>query len=791
MVLVRYDKDKLYSLLPSIYRQRDPQEKPLYSLLSIMAEQIGILEDDIQNLYNNWFIETCDDWVVPYIADLLRVRGIHPSTGGPSQRAYVANTISYRRAKGTKSILERLAYDITNWNSKAVEFFQLLYVTQYLNHLRPQNYRVDIRDSNQLELLDTPFDSIPHTVDVRQISKPKTDLTNLSVYDSGFYNIHNIGLFLWRLKSYPLIDSPAYPHDKSDAGSKRFSFNILGYDLPLYNFVPDAGTSKVISEVTVEGPIRRLELYDDFDRRKDGQDFVNKSSNYYGDETDSKSIIIKVDNQIIPENNVQVCDLSDWKNVCFEKDKIVAIDPHLGRILFAENKQDVQVNYYYGFSDDLGGGFYERPSSNYNLTKANAAIVKISESDPVNKNLQNAIQNWDRKENIIFEIQDSQIYNENLTISLPPGLVMEIRSSQGQRPLLMGSISVNGGENSKLVLDGLMMNNPQVNPTTLSSSDLITISDDTTENKGNLGELVIRHCTLVSATYLFNWNNLPGFESLSFLYFLKNNFGDLFSWIDENSAIEKTDNVVKISKKNSTSDCTLTLNKQTVTLQTSQNGNLITFDFAVKNEKGELNIYLENSSVKVKGKNNDLKIILENTVCGRLDMLGDSTSVSEASLQSTNSIIDSKDNTGSNYAIRCYAASVEDCTVFGKTSVTIMKKASNSIFTDQVSAIRTQQGCIRYSYLPNANNLPRFYKCQPSENSDRNIVPIFTSEKYGDPGYAQLQNDIRKEIFEGADNKQEMGVFNHLYQPQRIHDLLLSFEEYLRFGLEAGVFLVT
>ena len=70
------------------------------------------------------------------------------------------------------------------------------------------------------------------------------------------------------------------------------------------------------------------------------------------------------------------------------------------------------------------------------------------------------------------------------------------------------------------------------------------------------------------------------------------------------------------------------------------------------------------------------------------------------------------------------------------------------------------------------------------------IRPIFTSEEYGKPGYAQLHKDVAKEIFEGADNGSEMGVFNSLLQPLRINVMRSLLEDYLRFGLEAGVILV-
>jgi hypothetical protein len=87
--------------------------------------------------------------------------------------------------------------------------------------------------------------------------------------------------------------------------------------------------------------------------------------------------------------------------------------------------------------------------------------------------------------------------------------------------------------------------------------------------------------------------------------------------------------------------------------------------------------------------------------------------------------------------------------------------------------------------------------CQPSEEKLSSntkpitIYPQFTSERYGDPGYAQLDKHISLKILEGADNDAEMGAFNFLSQPQRIKDLKSSLTEYLRFGLEAGVFLET
>src|SRR5262245_61546576 len=76
--------DRLYDLLPAIYGIRDAdQGYPLRALLRVIAEQVNVVEDDIAQLYENWFIETCEDWVVPYIGDLVGYQVVHEA-GEPS-----------------------------------------------------------------------------------------------------------------------------------------------------------------------------------------------------------------------------------------------------------------------------------------------------------------------------------------------------------------------------------------------------------------------------------------------------------------------------------------------------------------------------------------------------------------------------------------------------------------------------------------------------------------------------------------------------------------------------------
>src|ERR671938_441152 len=124
----------MYELLPVLYRLRDVERGyPLRALLQIIGEQADIVKQDIDALWDDYFIETCAHWVIPYIGDLVANNPLYEVAG---RRADVAKTIYYRRRKGTLPMLEELARNVTGWGAHAVEFMELLGWTQNLNHLR-------------------------------------------------------------------------------------------------------------------------------------------------------------------------------------------------------------------------------------------------------------------------------------------------------------------------------------------------------------------------------------------------------------------------------------------------------------------------------------------------------------------------------------------------------------------------------------------------------------------------------------------------------------------------------
>ena len=89
--------DWLYESLPEVYRARDAaQGSPLRAYLAVLGEQGDALWDEAQRLYDNQFLETCEPWLVPYLATLLGYRPIH-EIGPVSERALVQAVAATRK----------------------------------------------------------------------------------------------------------------------------------------------------------------------------------------------------------------------------------------------------------------------------------------------------------------------------------------------------------------------------------------------------------------------------------------------------------------------------------------------------------------------------------------------------------------------------------------------------------------------------------------------------------------------------------------------------------------------
>jgi hypothetical protein len=474
--------DRLYDLLPVVYRQRDEEAgHPLRDLLRVVAEQAQLIDEDISQLYDDWFIETCQEWVVPYIADLLGYRASVSSAdvGGTGQSALlrqrvvtprrdVANLIRAHRRRGTLALLELLAADASGLPARATEFFTLLLRTQSINHLYPARGRLaDLRDGDALDRLGGAFDDLARCVDVRGIN---------STVSRGRYNIPNAATFVWRLRSYPVTKAPACYLQKAGGGYLFYTFSVLGNDAPLFTSAKRVeDLSAIAGEADVPAPIRRRAL-------------DNHRNAYYG----PSFAIWKDDRETpIPAETIISADLSKWS---YRPPKgMVAVDPKLGRFVFPIGqppKTGVWVSYHYGFSAEIGGGEYPRRLSQHR----DAIVYRVGEAEQFHA-VNDALAQWksDGFAAAVIEIGDSGNYTEEVVVELKPKQYLQIRAANRCRPVLnvpdskvsMGEwLHVTMGRGSRLTLDGLLIAG---RPLRVEGPDL-----EPTEAR-----IAIRHCTLV------------------------------------------------------------------------------------------------------------------------------------------------------------------------------------------------------------------------------------------------------------------------------------------------------
>jgi hypothetical protein len=743
--------DRLYRLLPAIYRMRDADQKyPLQALLRVIAEQVNVVEDDITQLYDNWFIETAEEWAVPYVADLLGYRPVQEAgqPGDPASaqgralnrflipRREVGNTIHNRRRKGAFALLELLARDVADWPARAVEFFRLLGWNQNLNHPHfDRAHTAGLREIASLDLMDGPFDSLAHTVDVRRINSRRA---------LGRYNIPSVGLFVWRLKSYSVTRAPAFCAE--GLGPHRFSFSVLGQDAPLFlNEEPETDPTHIAGQMNVPIPIRRIA----FDQNKTlfygvGKSFAIWANDWPG--FDPK--------EPIPAEAIMPADLTDWQYT--PPPRHVAVDPVLGRIAFPAGqfpRKGVKVSYHYGFSANMGGGEYPRElyepvpregdapdPSGAGKTIRQIVPPKYYHVGPGQlRHLRDAFEKWNAQKpaDAVIEVMDSSVYVEPLHITLGEGQTLQLRAAHGVRPVIRmldwqtdmpDSLSVFMHARTRFTLDGFMLTGRSVHfygpkPETPQESRAPICGS----------EIVIRHCTLV-----------PGWG------------------IDRNCKPDRP---------------------------------------------AEASLELYNIRARVRIEHSILGSIQinEDEVTADPIPLHIADSIVDAMWPEREAI------GAPGYAVAHALLTIRRSTVFGIVDVHAVELAENAIFSACVNVARRQVGCMRFCYIQPGCRTPRRYRCQPDlvaqavketiPDSDKQeaeitceqlrVRPQFTSERYGNPGYGQLALACAKEITRGADDESEMGAFHDLFQPQREANLRVRLEEFTPAGMDAGIIFVT
>ncbi len=475
--------ERLYELLPAFLRYRDWYEgEPLRALMAVLETQFEALEEDIGKLQDDWFIETCEDRIAPYLGDLVGVRGLRrPEAWVPTQRARIANTLLYRQHKGTTAVLARAARDVTGWPCRAVPFYQLLSTSQSLGHLRPgRGGTVDVRDRAGLERLGGPFDECAHRPQISGGTRPAGGGPREG------YNLSRLGLFFWRLGSYPVRGRTA-----RRVMPGCYTFHPLGVDQPLFSRLraPEPLTGGVgdqeVREQDVPGPIHRQALADELEARRSGQ---TPRTDYLGAPA-AFEILDPATREPVPWTAIEAADLGQWHRPAARRvapagtEEIrLAVDPELGRLAFADGaipSGEVRVSCSYGFGGDLGGGPYLRPETELPEATVGAAETPEpgrAEGGRTEEEFSSLLEAKEARPSdagvSVIRITDSVTYGGaaevDLVLDLRPGDHLVLEAEPGTSPCFVGDLKVrvaqDDGERSRrkaevsrLTLAGLMV----------------------------------------------------------------------------------------------------------------------------------------------------------------------------------------------------------------------------------------------------------------------------------------------------------------------------------------------
>lgn len=753
----------LFQRLPEIYRIRDAEQSPpgqLEAYVGALDEVFAAIRDDIEALYHDLSIETCQDWAIPYIGDLLGTS--HLSGDAWTLRADVARTIHHRRRKGTLGAIESLTFALAGWAVHAVELRERLCWNQHLNHQRPdaggapplslphaidapvRGGTVNLRNPAELVALSGPFDTCAHVADVRPQS---------GTLGNGLgYNLPNLAIFLWRLEAYTVpVAQPLFraivDHTPAAAGNAayavRFDAHPLGEPTVLFNthrFAADDNPPSLAHLDAVPGPIPAARLTTT--APTDLTAYVAIRT-YLPPAKPAESDDIGI-TFYLPQPTFT----TQWRlrgaNLCAWEAGLqpplrsheIAIDPARGRIVFgvgganqaaeAEPLRDrLRLGWTYGFAGAVGAHPVSRPATPAQWEGATPLVRSVDfNADPLA--LQHALDDLKNlAQPLIVEIVDSMTHT--LDIDAVAGTTnvhgdakclqlkfpLWIRAASGERPVirLARPLRIRPDDPAKAVnvkLEGLYLTRAQAFP-----------ADAALIERAAVNQLFIDGCTLdPGGARVLDGTPLGGRGALRASLRLTNDYG--FADANEETAFAETPQIV---------------------LSRSLAGALLVDD----------------------GYSLSLT-----------DSIVDAGSGVEAATPSFAIAATNAPQTGWGPALE-----VSGATIFGRSRVA-SATGRGALFVHALEAHDDQKGCIKFSYFaPAGNRLPQHHACVFGSAARL----AFTSEIFGDPGYAQLHEKSDRKTLEQGPGNDEMGAFGYAQNSHKLKNIAIRYREFMPVGV--------
>jgi len=822
-----YYAERLWLLLPAVYRSADTDSlhssRPLRELLNRIGVQLAVVRRSIDRLWADQSIETCDDWVIPYIGDLLDTNLVD-KLNPRRQRLDVANTIHFRRRKGTVEALEELAVDVTGWPAHVVEGFRRLARTRHALDpaigpaafgrasqadvdalLRTEGLIglltrgsaggfADLRSAHGAALAGSAFDEGFNTADFR---------VGRGVL--GHFGIPKLPVFLWRLTSFQVSGgTPVHV----PGCQNQYVFDPTGREIALFlpqPAMPDdfAANWAPAREWQVPGPL---------------------TSSLEAAITDPGT------SPLPPRPPYPDKDEVTSRYAVSSGNRIARIWPEIGRFETTAPPNDpFTVSYNYGFSSTVGAGPYDRDP----LGDRPSVVGTETHVAGGGAGLHDALMSIGTTGTVT--ITDSLTYTSLADVgstAAPVGSVL-VRAGQKLRPVsrLAGGGSawtVTGGADGTLVLDGL----------TLCGCDLVL--------RGSFQEVRLTACTIDPGAASLGSpplaNAVDGLSLAPCRIFIE---PDAAASADQPSAIGRLliDHSIigPIRTRFGGSVEDLTISDSIVQGLPATDGSAYTnadiydpallarglladdplaktliaaMSAAVPGSVADLKAYVSSSQANLPSSVIDAlnKLVAGPSLYDKTLFSGVNLSAKVLALGNSTTPLDAVGLAELNrglldeafpVALGVAAIAVADAavrlarvTVLGRMAVHRLT-ASNTILRDFAAVDDRQDGCVRFSAFTADSAIPRQYLSAAITAA----APIFTSDAYGHPGYAQLLETADAAIVAGgaadasistgADDSSEMGAFCSDGNPVKEQSLLIKYAEYMPLGLTPVIVHVT
>ena len=530
----RHYTEKIWDRVPELYRDADGRPPTLVDpggrgqlrgLVEVLAGQAAVLRRSNDRLWDDQFIDLCDDWAVPYLGDLVGTRMVS-ALDLRGRRVDVANTVHYRRRAGTLRLLEQLVTDIAGWEGVVVEQFRRLGRTWHGLDPEPALRRApvtgtpmggtaDLRRPLGALRTDGPFDEYAHTPDVRRHRGR-----------DGRYAIPKLAFHLYRLVALPVVQV----RPTQAVNNRSFTLDPLGRAWPMFaradrplswddwqrlepwqvpapisctllNHAELAMTPEAVAAVAGGGlglsaaEIDSLEtlrgihyasqhdlrvaleslsqpglLADDVRNAIEAAALVEDCGKWGLLATVSgrePSLRVEVGGATIPPEEVVAGDLSTWRDP--PSGRTVIVDPQLGRLRFAAAPgATLRVDFHAGWVAAVGATTHPRPDLPAATAHRSGGGALPAPADGA-----------------VLQIDDSRAY----TPATPVAVATSIRIQAADRALPFFNLAADwifdsgAAVDATLVLDGLWL---------YGGNDVVV--------RGDFAEVRVTHCTLDPGT---------------------------------------------------------------------------------------------------------------------------------------------------------------------------------------------------------------------------------------------------------------------------------------------------